>query len=75
MNEITKDVTREMLHLWLEAERAVTTGQAYKIGSRSLTRANISEIAERIEYWNLKLVRLEGGRRAARVFRAVPRDL
>ena len=48
------------------------------IGSRSLTKADLSEIGERIKYWTNEVSRLEniearGGRN--RVFRVVPRDL
>lgn len=64
------------LDLWLEADAAVATGQSYKIGTRSLTRADVSEVAERIKFWRKEVSRLEGGRRGgARVLRAVPRDL
>lgn len=71
---ITVDEARENLRMWLEAERAVATGQSYKIGSRSLTRANLSDITERIRFWRNELEKLENGRTGARVFRAVPRD-
>ena len=74
MSVITKEMAREMLQLWIDAERAVTTGKAYSIGSRSLTRANISEIAERIKYWRNELAKLESGRRGIRVVRVIPRD-
>lgn len=48
------------------------------IGSRSLTKADLSEIGERIKYWTNEVSRLEniearGGRNC--VFRVVPRDL
>lgn len=75
MSGITLSDAQEMLDLWVEAERAVTTGQSYKIGSRSLTRADVSEIAKRINFWRDEVDRLEnGGGRGARVLRAVPRD-
>ena len=56
----------------------VTTHQSYTIGSRSLTKANLSEIRKEIEYWTNEVARLEniekrGGRN--RIYRAVPRDL
>ena len=73
MSVITKDVAREMLSLWLDAERAVTTGQSYSIGTRSLTRANLAEISERITYWRNELSKLESGRKGMRVWRGVPR--
>ena len=53
-------------------------GNLRTIGSRSLTKADLSEIGERIKYWTNEVSRLEniearGGRN--RVFRVVPRDL
>ena len=75
MSWITVEEARDMLQSWLEAERAVTTGKSYRIGSQSLTRADVSEIAARIKYWRAEVEKLESGRGAgARVMRAVPRD-
>ena len=65
---------KEMYRLWIDAEKAVTTGQSYKIGTRSLTRANLSEIAERVKFWRNEVDKLESGRRGIRVIRAVPMD-
>lgn len=67
---------QEMLQTWKDAEKAVATGQSYKIGSRSLQRVNISEIRKQINYWRNEIERIKNGRRrGARVMRAVPRDL
>ena len=72
----TLEAAKEHLQAFLEAEIAVATGQSYKIGSRSLTRANLSEIKERINFWRNEVERLEAGRKKGmRAFRAVPRDL
>lgn len=73
MSVITKDVARQMLYLWLDAERAVTTGQSYSIAGRSLTRVNLAEIRDSIKYWEARLAKLESGRKGMRVVRAVPR--
>lgn len=72
------EIARRHLDAWLNAELEVTTHQSYSIGSRSLTKANLSEIRKQIEYWTNEVEKLEniekrGGRN--RVFRAVPRDL
>lgn len=65
---------KKHLEAWYEADLAVSTGQSYRIGTRYLTRANLSEIRKQITYWEREVARLEGkGNR--RVFRAVPRDL
>jgi len=69
------DLERAKRHLeaWLNAELAVSTGQSYSLGSRSLTRANLSEINKQIIFWRNEISRLEGkGRRAKRF---MPRDL
>lgn len=75
MAGITLKTAQKHLDAWLEAELTVTTGQSYTIGSRTLTRANITEIRNMIEYWNEKVVLLEkkGGRN--RIKRGVIRDL
>ncbi|MBS6063669.1 MAG: hypothetical protein KH972_07360 [Peptostreptococcaceae bacterium] len=73
-----KDVAKKHYEAWLEAEIAVSSSQSYTIGSRSLTRANLSEIRQQLDYWNKQLEKLtaleqHGGRN--RSYRAVPRDL
>lgn len=73
---ITIEAARENLAIWLEAQKAVATGQSYRIGSRSLTRASIYDIQKMIAYWQNVIDQLEAGRgRGARVLRGVPRDL
>lgn len=78
MGGITIEIAKKHLEAWLEAEMAVTTGQSYTIGSRAMTRANLTEIRNAIEYWNGKVIALENlkknkGRNQVR--RVVPRDL
>ena len=75
MSWITIEKARERLQMWLEAEAAVATGQSYKIGSRSLTRASLSDIRHQINFWRNEVAKLESGRGSgARTFRAVPRE-
>lgn len=70
---ITLKIAEEHLDAWLKAELAVSTGQSYRIGTRQLQRADLSEIRQSINYWRKEMARLQkGGRR--NVFRAVPRD-
>ena len=78
MAGVTLEIAKKHLDAWLSAELEVTTHQSYTIGSRSLTKANLSEIRKQIQFWENEVARLEniskrGGRN--RVFRAVPRDL
>lgn len=42
-------INNERLRLYLEAERAVLTGQSYTIGNRTLTRANLATIRAAID--------------------------
>ncbi|KNF08545.1 hypothetical protein CLPU_6c00310 [Gottschalkia purinilytica] len=79
MSIITKERVREHLEAWLNAELAVTTGQSYSIGSRQLTRANISEIRKQIDYWENRLKALElqdQGKKTSkrRIVGIIPRD-
>ena len=74
----SKEVCKQKLALWLDAEERVATGQRYQIGDRSLTRADLKQIREQIEFWGGKLAEAEaaekrGGRN--RVFRLLPRDV
>ena len=78
MAGVTLEIAKKHLDAWITAELEVTTHQSYTIGSRSLTKANLSEIRKQIQFWENEVARLEniskrGGRN--RVFRAVPRDL
>lgn len=77
-NGVTLAIAKKHLEAWLMAELEVTTHQSYTIGSRSLTKANLSEIRKQVEFWQTQVARLEniekrGGRN--RVYRVVPRDL
>lgn len=80
MSVITKEMAEKHLKAWLDAELAVTTGQSYSIGSRQLTRVNISEIRKQIEYWKNELVKLEmreNGKKinsSRRIQGIIPRD-
>lgn len=78
MAAITLETAKRHLDAWLEAELACTSSQSYRIGSRTLTRADLEEIGNRIKYWSGKVDELEaakkhGGRN--RVQRIMPRDL
>ena len=76
MAGLTLEVAQNHLEAWLEAEVAVSTSQSYRIGTRSLTRADLSEISKRITYWQNQVDRLRKGRpRGIRALRVVPRDL
>lgn len=78
MAGITLEQANKHLQAWLRAELEITTSQSYKIGARSLTRADLKEVRAQIQFWQKKVNELENadGRRGRnRVYRAVPRDL
>ncbi len=67
---------KEMRAAWIEAEKALTTGKSYQIGTRSLSRVDLSEVRDAIDYWTNEIARIENlavGR--GRAYRVVPRDL
>ena len=75
---ITVERAKTHLNAWLDAELAISTGQSYTIGSRSLTRANLTEVRKQIEYWKNELTKAEineSGRKVRRSQRFMPRDL
>lgn len=55
MAGISLEIARKHLSAWLEAELEVTTHQSYTIGSRSLTKANLGEIRQQIDFGTMKL--------------------
>jgi hypothetical protein len=78
MAGITLETAQKHLDAWLEAEMQVTNAQSYTIGSRTLTKANLTEIRNAIEYWQQKVTMLENLKKnngRSRVKRFVPRDL
>lgn len=42
---------QEQYALWLTASSAVSTGQSYSIGGRSLSRADSEDIRNWLKYW------------------------
>lgn len=78
MAAITLKVAKKHLETWLEAETEVAINQAYTIGGKSFTRADLGEIRRQIEYWSNKVSALENvakNKGRNRVYRIVPRDL
>ena len=78
MAVFSKELCQQKLKTWLAAEESIATGQSYQIGNRTLTRANLKQVREQMEYWAAKLAEAEkeeksGGRN--RAYRAVFRDL
>ena len=59
MAGITVEIAQAKLDLWLAAEEVLATSQSYTIqtdgSSRTLTRADLEHVGERVSYWQGKL--------------------
>ena len=61
--------------LYLEAEEKILGGaQSYTIGSRTVTKGDLSEIAKMISYLDSQISKLESCRGGRPVLRIIPRD-
>jgi hypothetical protein len=72
MTEARKEFLKRRLALYLAAEEMILRGQSYRIGTRSLTRADLAAVQSEIR--RLETV-IENGGVKGRTFRCVPRDL
>lgn len=76
MAGIPLETAQRMLDVWVAAEESVSHGQSYQIGNRSLTKADLTQIGKRIEYWSNKVTELSRQRNGRnRMGHFVPRDL
>jgi hypothetical protein len=69
MAGITLVQAEAQLTSWLAASTAVASGQAYTIGTRSLTRADAKAIQQQIDYWDKKCQELGGTSNIARTIK------
>jgi len=73
MAGITLAQAEAKLATWLDAEEKVAAGQSYSIAGRSLARADLKYIGERIIFWNGMVQSLSRGG-GVRVIPATPCD-
>lgn len=66
---------KKRLELYYEAEEAILLGQEYKIGTRSLKRADLSTILEEIKDMEKQVEALETSGGKNKAFRVLPRDI
>lgn len=69
---------KERLNAYYEAELKVLSGQSYRMGNRTLTRANLGEIQQAIENLENLVAELEAqvaGKGRRKVFGIIPRDI
>lgn len=66
------------MQTWLDAEQAIATGQSYRIGNRELTRADLTQVRNQMEYWAEKLAEADAAEKHSgrnRAYRVLIRDL
>ena len=63
MAGITLAQAEAKLATWLDAEEKLTLGQAVSLEGRSLTRADLAQVGQRVAYWDRYCKRLSGDRR------------
>jgi division protein CdvB (Snf7/Vps24/ESCRT-III family) len=74
-NQLRLDSYKSRLQAYYMAEEKILEGQSYSIGSRSLTRANLSEVRSAIKELESKINSLESrGTTKRKVARIIPRD-
>ncbi|WP_198469003.1 DUF6148 family protein [Acetomicrobium sp. S15 = DSM 107314] len=71
---MTLEEAKKHLQAWLDAELKVSQGQEFSMGSRRLAMPDLPYIADRINYWEQEVKRLEGGSGRRRTFYVVPMD-
>jgi len=74
MASITIAEARNMLALYIDAEKKVLLGQEYTIKDRTLKRADLRYIAEERKKWQTLVDQLESGA-GMKVKRGLPRDI
>ena len=62
MSMWTREELLSLLADWKAAYKAASTGKSYTIGSRTLTRYDLSEIRDQIDWISAELAALSRGR-------------
>lgn len=71
-----KQRLQNRLELYYQCEEKVLAGQSFTIGSRSLTRANLSEVVDMIKKLEDQIAAIDAnGSTKRKVARVIPRDL
>jgi len=73
MSAYTKEEAQAALVVWKAALNSVASGQSYTIAGRSLTKANLKEIKDMVDWFAAQVEQADrGGKRA--VYHIVPMD-
>jgi len=78
MAGIKLDQAQDSLDMWIEAQANIKAGQSYKLGTRELTRANLTEVLKMIQYWDKQvrtLSNVKNKKGSRRTMRVMIRDL
>ena len=71
-----KQKLQNRLELYYECEEQILAGQSFTIGSRSLTRANLSEVTSMIKKLEDEIAAIDtNGTTKRKVARIIPRDI
>lgn len=71
-----KQKLQNRLELYYECEEQILAGQSFTIGSRSLTRANLSEVTSMIRKLEDEIAAIDAnGTTKRKVARIIPRDI
>ena len=75
MSSTRLEIAKERLALYYDAEKAILRGaQSYSIGSRNLTRADLSKVQDKIKELEAEVRALSKRGKTRRVARIVPVD-
>ena len=74
MAGITLEQASAALTVWLNAATAVSTGQSYTIGGRSLTRADSNSIMSWVNFWDNKVKELSNSDTGMQISQYAPTD-
>lgn len=66
-------IARERLTAYLKAEAAILSSQEYRLGSKSIRRADLDDVQKKIKELQNEIARLESGGKN-KVVRVVPID-
>lgn len=73
INEQLK-IAKDRLSMYLKAEAAILTSQEYRMGSKSLRRADLEDVQKKIKELQNEIARMETGGKN-KVVRVVPIDI
>ena len=69
------ETCKEMINSYIKAEKSVLLGQSYKIGSRELTRADLTEIIKARQLWENNLALAQNSGRRTQSVQVIIRNL